>query len=142
MAKTRNYIAFFSSGDILSNMAPCFLFDGTYVFNCSEQLYQHRKALFYGNVQVAQEIMEARDGYAAKRIAKRLHSPEAEKQWHKTKTIIVQEIIQMKVRQNSEVRKFLCETKNAELIEANPWDNFWSGGISKADLKLGHACRG
>ena len=130
-----NITPFCSSSDVLSNMFPCALFNGVDFYNCSEQMYQHTKAVFYENFKLGEKILQSLNGYAAKRLAKGLHSPTRQKLWFKKNRQIMASIIRLKVKQNAHVRAFLQTSAHSQLIEANPWDYYWSAGKSKRELQ-------
>ena len=130
-----NIVPFCSSSDILSNMFPCPLFNGIDLYNCSEQMYQHKKAVFYKNFKLAQKIIQTSDGYAAKRLAKRLNSPTRQKLWFKKNRKIMASILRLKVKQNPRVCAFLERSGHSQLIEANQWDRYWGAGKNKRDLQ-------
>ncbi|KAK6436884.1 hypothetical protein LTR95_006925 [Oleoguttula sp. CCFEE 5521] len=105
-------------------------------FNCAEQYMMYRKALLFGDVGTAKQIMEA-------------SSPRKQKlwvllllEWERARSAIVERGSCLKFTQGTNVsslnmssnedrtalKDFLPGTKDLELVEASPFDRIWGIG--------------
>ena len=77
-----------------------------------------------------EEIFEARSAHDAYKIAK-ANADKAPENWDEIKTVIMEEIVRLKLEQNLYVKKKLLETEDLLLVEDSPKDSFWGWGPDK-----------
>lgn len=77
-----------------------------------------------------EEIFEARSAHDAYKIAK-ANADKAPENWDEIKTVIMEEIVRLKLEQNLYVKKKLLETEDLLLVEDSPKDSFWGWGLDK-----------
>ena len=130
--------AFYGRKSIFSNFFPCYFKEGSTSYNCTEQMYQSEKCLFYGDPQAARSVMLQSDPVMMKRIGDRLtHSdPTREKEWlkHRAKSVM-KAAVHLKFSQNHNLRNALKQTLE-NFVEANPHDSIWGIGLSLNNTKL------
>lgn len=77
-----------------------------------------------------EEIFKARSAHDAYKIAK-ANADKAPRNWDEIKTVVMEEIVRLKLEQNPYVRKKLLETEDLLLVEDSPKDSFWGWGPDK-----------
>lgn len=136
---SNNITAFFTATSPLSNfhLADVVDEDGTR-YHSSEQMYQHRKALFHRDNSAASIIMKAKTPYQAYRAGENVkgqHSSE----WYTGRELGKEQMVKTclaKFQQNPSLRQFLLATGNNELVEGNPKDSVWGVKLSYKDTKI------
>ena len=125
-----NITTFRGKHDVLSNFYPCTIRVFERTFASSEHAYQFMKAMSHGKVNVAKDIIQARNACEAKRLGKRVIT---ERVWETERLEVMRQIIRRKYEC---VPRYRHELMKAELIivEAVPGDNFWSCGLSKEEV--------
>jgi len=121
--------AFSGKKDELSNFFPCEI--NIYGKNCksAEHAYQYAKAVHQGQLQAAEEILQAPDAYQAKAQARSL---QYSKEWQNTKQPVMKEILDAHAQQVPEFHDKLLDTDDNILVEAT-FDRFWGSGLDKVD---------
>ena len=111
--KGNGVTAFYVGKSIYSNFFPCFFKEGSTSYNCSEQMYQSEKCLFYGDAQSARAIMLQSDPVTMKRMGDKVSScdPVREKEWlkHRAKTVM-KTAVYLKFSQNQNLLNELKAT--------------------------------
>ena len=126
-------VCFFGGMSPLSNFHMCdFQVDGI-TYDCEERHYTRRKALFVNDIQAVEDVMLAETPYDVKRIGNRLNININQKEWHMQAQKVMMDGIKCKFGQNEHLRKFLLETGDKQIVETNPYDNYWSCGLSMKD---------
>ena len=116
----------------LSNWYPAaFTMDGI-TFSSMEQYMMYRKAVCFGDVKVAEQILATEDVAEIKALG-RLVSGYDESLWNGVRQIVVYEGLLAKFLQNPDLRKQLKETGSAVLAECAVKDRIWGIGLSMHD---------
>lgn len=116
----------------LSNWYPAaFTTDGV-TFSTMEQYMMYRKAVCFGDVKVAEQILATEDVAEIKAFG-RLVSGYDESLWNGVRQIVVYEGLLAKFLQNPDLRKQLKETESAVLAECAVKDRIWGIGLSMHD---------
>ncbi len=116
----------------LSNWYPAaFMTDGV-TFSMMEQYMMYRKAVCFGDVKVAEQILATEDAAEIKALG-RLVSGYDESLWNGVRQIVVYEGLWAKFSQNPDLRKQLKETGSAVLAECAVKDRIWGIGLSMHD---------
>ena len=125
---TKDGLAFQSHHAFLSSMYPCVIkYDGI-EYKSAEHLYYAEMARHHNQLDLVNEIVSAKDGYAAKRVGKKI--TEIAEDWDTVKIKIMKKIVHLKFDQNDSLRDKLLATKGP-LYEATKGDSF-SCGMSLA----------
>jgi ribA/ribD-fused uncharacterized protein len=93
-----------------------------------------RKALLFGDREAFKKIIEADSNEQIRMLGHRIDNFD-EVKWAELRHEIVREGNFHKFNQSKKLRKFLLNTGDAILVEANPFDAIWGAGLSK-DSKL------
>ena len=115
---------FKGKGEMLSNFYEfkLKLFDRT--FGSSESAYQYCKAVFHKYYEVAEDLVYARSGLAAKAIS---HKVPTDPEWHEIKADVMRVIIDAKMEQCHHFRKFMLARPETVFIE-NTDNEYWARG--------------
>ena len=125
---TKDGLAFQSHHAHLSSMFPCVIkFDGI-EYKSAEHLYYTEMAKHHDRLDLVNEIINAKDGYAAKKVGRKI--TELADDWEIAKIKIMKKIVHLKFDQNDSLRDKLLATKGP-LYEAMKGDSF-SCGMSLA----------
>ena len=127
---TNDGTAFQSHHAYLSNMYPCKIVYEGLEYKSSEHLYFAEMARHHNKFELAEEIRNTKDGYAAKRASKKIIVAE---DWEQIKVKIMKKVIHLKFDQNPGLRDELLTTKGF-LYEATKGDSF-SCGLSLPQAK-------
>ena len=88
-------------------------------------------ARFHNRLDLINDILEAQDGYAAKRVVK---SIKIRDEWHEAKIKVMKTIISLKFDQNDALRDKLINTKGF-LYEATKADMDFACGLTLSQTK-------
>lgn len=116
----------------LSNFWPCKIVWQNYEFKCSEALYMSFKS---GNPAAFAEFAKL-EASAAKKLGRQVPLRE---DWNKNKKRIMANVLNLKFRQNPDLKVKLLATGDAYLEETNWWkDTYWGvcNGVGENNLGL------
>lgn len=111
-----------------SNLFPSPFIYQTRLYNCNEQYYQERKALFFKDFKIARKIMYEKDPIKIKALGNNIKNYNREV-WRSIAPKIMYEGLKIKFTTHPQLKQMLLNTGTGTLIEANPWDNFWGSGV-------------
>lgn len=102
-------------------------------FNCTEQYMMYKKAMLFGDEDVANAIMRTRNPSDQKSLGRQVRNFNSEV-WNQHAIDIVSEGNYQKFKQNPELSKILLgEHLNKEIVEASPKDKIWGIGLHYSD---------
>jgi hypothetical protein len=113
----------------LSNFYPCEFEFNDKMFNFSEQCFMYQKALLFNDFGVAEQILDETDVRKIKALGRKVKDFDNEL-WDKHKEDFMYNACYAKFSQNDELKDFLLNTGNREIVEASPVDNIWGIGFS------------
>ena len=126
------YTLFYRHGSPLSNFHPC-RFEDEYgrVYSCSEQYYQHKKALDYGDHAVATAIARATAPGYMKRLGRTVDRfAEDRREWlERDAEIVMRNALRLKFSQNQHLAEHLTNRTHRIIAEASPTDAYWGIGV-------------
>lgn len=123
---------FWQSGSPFSNWFPSvFTHDGV-EYNCSEQYMMHKKALLFGDTEVAQLIMEQTSPRAQKMLGREVRGFD-DQVWKEQCIEIMVDGCLSKFEQLPELGKQLLATGDTTIVEASPYDKVWGIGMTEDD---------
>jgi ribA/ribD-fused uncharacterized protein len=108
-----------------------FTVDGR-TFRTAEHYMMWRKAMLFGDTEMATRILAAGHPRAAKMLGRRVSGFD-EKIWAEQRFAIVTEASRAKFGQNDDLRAWLIGTGRRVLVEASPTDRVWGIGLTAAD---------
>ena len=113
----------------LSNFYPCEFEFNDKMFNFSEQCFMYQKALLFNDFEIAEQILNETDVRQIKALGRKVKDFDNEL-WDKHKEDFMYNACYAKFSQNDELKDFLLNTGNREIVEASPVDNIWGTGFS------------
>lgn len=120
------------SGDILSNFFPCVINFRGRRYRSAEHAYQHSKAMFLGDLELAEEIYSAVEPSEAKRFGHMLKRRQGQtarfRNWEMKKRDLMRDVLWAKSQQVPLFRDELLKTQNQRLTHILPYsqDRFWA----------------
>ncbi len=110
--------------------------DGTYTsYNCAEKYMMYKKALLFGDTDIANKIMNTNSPSEIKKLG-RMVSGFDSVIWDSHKVAIVYKGNLLKFSQHPELGEALITGTPEKLVEANPKDRIWAIGKSVTDSDL------
>ncbi len=117
-----------------SQWHPCKFRVNGMEFNCAEQFMMHGKAILFGDVEVAQKILETATPKEQKALGRKVRNFD-EAIWALFREGIVYTASYAKFTQNFELQEVLLATKGTTLVEASPRDRIWGIGLGADNPK-------
>ena len=106
-----------------------------HTFKNTEQIFMYRKALTFGDSEIASKILKAEDPWEAKKLG-RLVKNYDDKTWDIVRYSIMYHANMHKYTQNEHLKKKLIDTYPKVLVECNPRDSIWGIGLSEDDPNI------
>ena len=131
VVKVSDGVAFQSHHAFMSNMFMCLIKHEDIDYKSAEHFYSCEMARFHNRLDLIDDILEARDGYIAKRIVR---SIKIKDEWHEAKIKVMKTIITAKFDQNDSLRDKLIKTKGF-LYEATKADMDFACGLTLSQAK-------
>lgn len=123
---------YFFWGGLLSNWRQYnFVCDGI-TYNCVEQYMMWSKAMFFGDVRTAYEIMVEDQPVFQKQLGRSVIGF-VEDEWDQIKYDIVKKGVAARFSADKEAKDFLLSFEGFTIVEASPEDRIWGIGFSKED---------
>jgi len=126
--------AFFNGG-CFSQWWPSNFMIESINFNCCEQYMMFKKAMTFGDVKSAAEIMSEKSPKIMKSIGRRIKNFD-NYIWDQIKRDIVYNANYYKFTDNDYLKAILLSTGNKVLVEASPKDTIWGIGLSINDENI------
>lgn len=98
-------------------------------FNCVEQAFQHAKAVMYERMDIATRLIHLKTGSEQRRCGKVVL---VDDRWIDERVNIMREILRCKLHNVPQYGEWLAKTTEM-IVEAVPYDQFWSSGLSKQE---------
>lgn len=135
MRITDKYVFFFTFKDYLSNFyQTSFTYRG-FRFDNSEKAIMWSKAMHFGAIEVANQILQAPNPKEAKRLGRSKQIPFVESEWENVREKIYYDVLMAKFSV-PHMKAKLLETENKTLVEASPFDKIWGVGLSENDPRI------
>ena len=131
IVKVSDGLAFQSHHAFMSNMFPCEIIHNGIKYKSAEHYYSAELARYHSRNDLVQPIIEAQDGYAAKRVVRNIKLSD---EWQEEKVKTMKKIIEMKFDQNDSLRDRLLGTKGM-LYEATKSDLDFACGYTLSQTK-------
>ncbi len=97
------------------------------IYMTSEHVYQTEKFTDPALREKIRSTLSAHDAFKTARA----HANDVRKDWLDIRVLVMEEVLRAKIAQHPYVHKKLLETKNLEIIEDSPKDDFWGWGPNK-----------
>ena len=108
--------------------------DVPYQYNCAEQGMMHGKALLFGDLEVAAQILAAVSPREMKALGRMVRGFD-DLTWKQYRQEIVYRNSVAKFTQNRHLCEALLNTMDDYLVEASPFDKIWGIGVKEADAR-------
>ena len=102
--------------------------EGALEFNCAEQQYMAAKALYFGDGESYDRIMESDDPRVQKAIGRKVKNYDDAK-WAAVRYATMLLSVYLKFSQNKDLREILLQTKDKIIVEASPFDVIFGIGM-------------
>ena len=99
-------------------------------YNCCEQYMMHQKALFFGDDEIAEKVMNTKNPSDQKALGRQIKGFNKER-WDKVCLGIVYKGNHAKFTQNPELKEELLGTFDRLMVEASPYDQVWGIGLDE-----------
>jgi len=130
------YQPFYNRSDIFSNFYETqFVLDGE-TYDSTEQYLFSEKALFLGDKESAEKIMNCKQAKYCKEIGKSVQWKGDVESWREFAKEKLRKANIEKYAQNERLRKVLFESYPKILVEANPYDTYWGVGLKRNDKSI------
>jgi len=130
MRVTDKFVFFWMGEDVYSNFYYSPFTHKGIEFKWSEQAIMYRKAMLFGAIGVAHEIMQSDTPARCKFWGRSKDIPFNEDVWIKNREKIYKEVLRDKFTL-PELKKQILATENKILVEASPTDKIWGIGLSE-----------
>ena len=124
---TTDACVFFGELNPYSNFYPAGFYEGGNYFSSSEQYIQYKKAVYFKDSQVAEEIMTTDDPLECKKLSRNIDNY-SEHRWNQVAYDICEPGVHAKFRQNIKLSNLLIMSGNKKLAEASR-DDVWGTGF-------------
>lgn len=102
------------------------------MYTSMEQYMMHRKALTFGDTEIAEKIMSASDFGEIKALGRQVQNYD-DRVWSGIRQIVIYEGLLEKFRQNPRLKEQLLATGDALLAECAFNDRIWAIGLTMQD---------
>ncbi|HEY1549957.1 MAG TPA: NADAR family protein [Kofleriaceae bacterium] len=123
---------FFTAASPFSQWHPCRIVVDGREFNCAEQFMMHGKAMLFGDVKIAAQILATDSPKQHKALGRKV-SPFDDATWKRSCEAIVAAASRAKFTQNPALLELLLATRGTTLVEASPYDRIWGIGLAATD---------
>lgn len=153
-----NFIGFWGEDNLNGEFSNFYLsefkdtiFNGdAYTFSCSEQYFMYQKAMTFGSMDIALDILELTKDSSGKYVSKNASGkPEntaygfkklgrrvknfKEDVWDSKREQVMLDALTLKFSQNELLKKKLLDTDSSVLVEASPYDAVWGVKLATKD---------
>ena len=122
--------------ECLSQWYPATFIENGRVFATAEHYMMFHKATLFGDLEVAEQVMQAPNPGAAKSLGRAVRDFD-EAVWEARRSAIVIAANLEKFAQNAALKAFLLATGEQVLVEASPTDTVWGIGLAANDPGAG-----
>ena len=126
------YTFFWNNRTPFSNWYPSVFVWSGIRFTRGEQYMMYRKAMLFGDWEVADQIMNTDDPSKHKQLGRQVKNYE-DVAWSSVRFDIMVEGLFEKFSQNPQLKQVLLETRGTKMVEANPYDRIWGIGLAASD---------
>jgi hypothetical protein len=121
-------------GGILSNWYPIKFKYKHFTFFNTEQAFMWEKAVYFGDMNIAEEIMKTPNPREAKKLGRKVINFNADT-WTNISYQIMVDVNLAKFEQNRILSHVLLSTESKIIVEASPNDRIWGIGLHWSDDK-------
>ena len=115
-------------GGIYSNFYPVQFTLEDRVWENSEQYFMWKKALTFGDLEIAEKITKVDDPYHAKKLGRKVKDFD-DKKWFVVCRDIMFDACYAKFSQNEVLKEQMMASGDKLIVEASPYDKIWGIGM-------------
>ncbi|MBB6023492.1 ribA/ribD-fused uncharacterized protein [Paenibacillus sp. JGP012] len=104
-------------------------------YTSAEQYMMHQKALLFGDLKIAEQIMSTNSASVQKKLGRQVKGFD-QTVWEAECQRIVYEGNQAKFTQNEKLLAALLATRGTTLVEASPDDRIWGVGLAEENPRI------
>lgn len=130
---TKTHVYFW--GSIFSNWASVRFEYKDQIFYNSEQAFMYEKALYFKDLNIANQILQCDSPKEAKVLGRKVKKFDSIK-WDLVSYDIMADINLAKFEQNPSLKEILLSTRNKTIVEASPFDKIWGIGLHWNDERI------
>ena len=123
---------FWNNRTPFSNWYPSIFTWGGITFSRGEQYMMYRKAMRFGDTEIAEKIMSTDDPAEQKALGREVRGYN-DAVWAAQRYQIMVEGLYEKFNQNPKLKDALLATEGTEMVEASPYDRIWGIGLTAHD---------
>ena len=118
------HVAFW--GSAFSNFYPCSFTEEGKVWKNSEQCFMAKKAEYFKDMEILEEILKAETPEKAKKLGRKVKNFDAEK-WSKVCFDKMYDAVYAKFSQNNDLKELLLSSdfEGKSFVEGSPFDAIW-----------------
>ena len=118
------HVAFW--GSAFSNFYPCHFQEGDWHWISSEQCFMAKKAEYFKDTEILEEILKAETPEKAKKLGRKVKNFDAEK-WSIVCFDKMYDAVYAKFSQNSDLKELLLSSdfEDKSFVEGSPFDAIW-----------------
>lgn len=118
------HVAFW--GSAFSNFYPCHFQEGDWHWISSEQCFMAKKAEYFKDTEILEEILKAETPEKAKKLGRKVKNFDTEK-WSKVCFDKMYDAVYAKFSQNSDLKELLLSSdfEDKSFVEGSPFDGIW-----------------
>lgn len=124
-ARMDNYVFFYKNE--FSNFHPAPYTRNSIRFRTSEQGFMYDKAMYFGDAEIAKEILLAKTPWEAKKLGRKVRGFD-EYKWSQQREECMYNNCYAKFNQNEHLKRLLLGTAGKRLVEASSRDKIWGIG--------------
>ena len=108
---------------------------GNKIYNCCEQAMMYKKAIFFNDFKIADEIMKTDHPVEQKKLGRQVKNFNKD-EWDQVCFQIVYEGNYAKFTQHEDLKQQLLATQDRIIVEASPYDRIWGIGLKEDDSRI------
>lgn len=128
----KKYTFFWNNRTPFSNWYPSKFTWGDFTFTRGEQYMMFRKAIVFGDLEIADLILETDNPAEQQKLGRRVKNYN-DKIWAAIRYDVMVEGLYCKFSQNDKLKRALFDTAGTTLVEASPYDRIWGIGLGEDD---------
>ena len=110
-----------------------FVVDGI-TYNCGEQYMMHQKALTFGDLETAKQIMSMVEPSVQKALGRKVTNFN-QSVWDNVKYDLIKKGLRERFNQNPHLKELLLKDKGCVFVEASPVDRIWGIGFNESEAE-------
>lgn len=129
---TQDLVLFYGRRPVFSNFYISPFKIGKLKYNCTEQYFQHKKAMFFEDHKTAGKIMKTQSPAQQKKLGRRVKGYD-ELRWMQVRKQTMESGCMAKFTQNQPEKEKLLATGDSLMVECSPTDKIWGIGLGLKD---------